>query len=628
MGEVWRAYDTTIDRFVALKVLPANFADDPVFQERFRREARAAAGLDEPHVVPIHDFGEIDGRLYVTMRLIKGRDLQAVLTDGPLSAERAVRIIEQVAQAVHAAHTVGLVHRDIKPSNILLDENDFAYLIDFGIARTAGETGLTATGSMIGTLSYMAPERFSSGQADARSDIYALACVLYECLTGSQPFPGDSLEQQLAGHLTVPPPRPSRAHPGVPTELDRVIATGMAKNPGERYATTVELARAARNATTVPLPRPRPAAPLQSPNRPIPTNPFHGQDTRLAASRSAPVLQPSPGPPLPQPRPKQKRPLGRPGVVIPALVAMAALIGGGVFAAVKVSQRNDDHTPSSTAAPNTAVSSTAESSTTAPTTGPFTGDYTADFAAATDIDGKPVQGGTATTETWAIRSVCRSNECVATASRRSGETTQLSTFVFDEVGGGWLAVGLYTGTCQNAPHEYWEVITLQPRPDGTLSGEHSVTSNNGCYSKRAVTFTRTGDVDVTSLSDPASQPPRVVSPAEALHGRYRWTQTNSNGKILEGDYAVRTDCLRTGDRCMSFFHTTGTAWPLVFGSGKWTWNVEFDSQGCHVKSTAEYPLPTPPQDPITLLTGHGRHEETGSACNSYDFDEKYARTGD
>ena len=204
MGEVWRAYDTTIDRFVTLKVLPANFADDPVFQERFRREARAAAGLDEPHVVPIHDFGEIDGRLYVTMRLIKGRDLQAVLTDGPLSAERAVRIIEQVAQAVHAAHTVGLVHRDIKPSNILLDENDFAYLIDFGIARAAGETGLTATGGMIGTLSYMAPERFSSGQADARSDIYALACVLYECLTGSQPFPGDSLEQQLAGHLTVP----------------------------------------------------------------------------------------------------------------------------------------------------------------------------------------------------------------------------------------------------------------------------------------------------------------------------------------------------------------------------------------------------------------------------------------
>src|SRR6201997_3726311 len=158
MGEVWRAFDTAIDRMVALKVLPANFADDPVFQERFRREAKAAAGLDEPHVVPIYDFGEIDGRLYVTMRLIKGRDLQTVLADGPLSPERAVAIIEQVAQAVHAAHRVGLVHRDIKPSNVLLGDNDFAYLIDFGIARAAGETGLTSTGVTIGTWSYMAPE--------------------------------------------------------------------------------------------------------------------------------------------------------------------------------------------------------------------------------------------------------------------------------------------------------------------------------------------------------------------------------------------------------------------------------------------------------------------------------------
>jgi serine/threonine protein kinase len=135
MGEVWRAYDTAINRVVALKLLPANFADDPVFQERFRREAHAAAGLDEPHVVPIYDFGEIDGRLFVTMRLIKGRDLQTVLAGGALSPERAVRIIEQVARALNAAHKVGLVHRDIKPSNILLDDDDFAYLIDFGNAR-------------------------------------------------------------------------------------------------------------------------------------------------------------------------------------------------------------------------------------------------------------------------------------------------------------------------------------------------------------------------------------------------------------------------------------------------------------------------------------------------------------
>src|ERR1700757_67704 len=192
MGEVWRAYDPDMNRVVALKVLPPNFADDQVFQERFRREARSAAGLDEPHVVPIHEFGEIEGRLYVTMRLIKGRDLQDLLQDGPLPPARAVWIIEQIASARHAAHEVGLVHRDVKPSNILVTGDDFAYLIDFGIARAAGEIGLTSTGSTIGTWAYMAPERFRTGAAYARTDVYALACVLYQCLTGGLPFPGDT----------------------------------------------------------------------------------------------------------------------------------------------------------------------------------------------------------------------------------------------------------------------------------------------------------------------------------------------------------------------------------------------------------------------------------------------------
>ena len=137
--------------------------------------------------MPIHDFGEIDGRLYVDMRLIEGEDLQHVLARGPFDAERAVKIIEQVASALNAAHRAGLVHRDVKPSNILLAEDDFAYLIDFGIARGAGETGLTGTGHVIGTWPYMAPERFSTGRRSP--DIYALACVLYECLTAARPFP-------------------------------------------------------------------------------------------------------------------------------------------------------------------------------------------------------------------------------------------------------------------------------------------------------------------------------------------------------------------------------------------------------------------------------------------------------
>jgi serine/threonine-protein kinase len=210
MGEVWRASDSlTDDRIVAVKVLPAHLSDDEVFKQRFRREAQVAARLNNPHVIPIHSYGEIEGRLYVDMRLIEGRDLQTVLADGPLEPARAVRIIEQVAEALHAAHKVGLVHRDVKPSNILLDGNDFACLIDFGIARAAEDTRLTGTGGMIGTLHYMAPERFRAGDFDSRADIYALACVRYECLTGSRPYPGDRFEQQLAAHLAEPPPQPS-----------------------------------------------------------------------------------------------------------------------------------------------------------------------------------------------------------------------------------------------------------------------------------------------------------------------------------------------------------------------------------------------------------------------------------
>jgi len=170
MGEVWRAYDTAIDRVVALKMLLPHYAQDPEFDKRFRREARAAARLDDPHVVPIHDVGEIDGRLYVTMRLINGVDLQTLLDAGPLETGRAVYVVEQIASALNCAHQAGLVHRDVKPSNILVSEEDFAYLIDFGIARGAGETKLTATGNVLGTWAYMAPERFSTGVSDARSD--------------------------------------------------------------------------------------------------------------------------------------------------------------------------------------------------------------------------------------------------------------------------------------------------------------------------------------------------------------------------------------------------------------------------------------------------------------------------
>ncbi|HWT50079.1 MAG TPA: serine/threonine-protein kinase, partial [Mycobacterium sp.] len=184
IGEVWRAHDTETDRVVAIKLLSPHFSENEDFQRRFRREANAAARLNTPHLIPIHNYGEIDGRLYVDMRLIEGRNLEAVLAEGPIEPSRAAHIIKQVVLALHAAHQVGLSHRDVKSSNILLDDNDFAYLIDFGIARAADATSLTKSGNTIGSF-YIAPERLGPrAEEDARADIYSLACVLYECVIG------------------------------------------------------------------------------------------------------------------------------------------------------------------------------------------------------------------------------------------------------------------------------------------------------------------------------------------------------------------------------------------------------------------------------------------------------------
>ncbi|ORV56900.1 serine/threonine-protein kinase [Mycobacterium fragae] len=247
-GAVYEAYDTDKGRTVALKILAEEFSHDATFRTRFQRESQAAAILQEPHVIPIHDWGEIDGNLYIDMRLVQGQTLLDLIEKGPLEPARAVAIISQVGAALDAAHAEGLIHRDVKPQNIIVTPADFVYLVDFGIAEAKGDSRLTTAGTQLGTLNYMAPERFDDSVTTPAVDVYSLACVLYESLTGKVPFATESLEHLVAAHIASPPPQPSVANPRVPAALDAVVARGMAKEPDDRYGTAGGLGRAAQRA--------------------------------------------------------------------------------------------------------------------------------------------------------------------------------------------------------------------------------------------------------------------------------------------------------------------------------------------------------------------------------------------
>jgi len=246
-GEVWLAYDPADARTVALKILSGSAAEDADYRRRFEREARIGAHLDNPHIAPIHRFGEYAGRLYLDMAYIPGVDLARLVRSSAMEPVEAVELTSQIAEALDAAHAAGLVHRDVKPANIIMHTSGFAYLIDFGIARAAGQTTITATGFTVGTLAYMAPERFT-GHGDSRSDVYSLACVLYECLTARRPFGDTDAVRQLHAHLHEAPPRPSAADAHLPAALDAVVARGMAKRADDRYRSAGELAAAARAA--------------------------------------------------------------------------------------------------------------------------------------------------------------------------------------------------------------------------------------------------------------------------------------------------------------------------------------------------------------------------------------------
>jgi serine/threonine protein kinase, bacterial len=595
MGTVYLAAHPRLPRQDALKVLPTQWTADPEYRERFLREADLTASLSHPNILGVHDRGEYDGQLWISMDYVGGTDASRLVHEHHpqgLPAGQAVEIITAVASALDYAHQQGLLHRDVKPANVLLDPAaQRIFLADFGIARLIDDpSGLTATNMAVGTMAYAAPEQLRGEPLDGRTDQYALACTAFDLLTGAPPYVDSNPAVVITKHVAAPIPSLGERRLEL-AALDQVLARSMAKSPADRFASCGEFARELNYALNPPSGRVHRAPP-------------------------PPPSAPGPAPTLMTPTRRVKRPKLIASLAVSALVLVAAVLAG-----VLVVQRHDR----AATAPTAAIVHT------------FSGTYRADYGPGTDLEGKPAAGAPAMTGTWDVRSNCGAGGCIATASYTGGSGIVLvSNLVFDQVGANWVAVGLGSTPCNDAPTEVWVVFTLQPQPDGTLTGETTRSTINSCSAaKRTVTFTRTGDPDLTKVPDPASLPPRAASPSTALHGRYHETITYANGGSAPGqdDLMVRTVCLRTGDRCMSLFHAIDGVVPLVFSGGKWTRDdegiVPCNTGGtAQIKLSAEYPLPDPLQDPIPLLTGHGHNETTGSTCAGGDFEDKFEHTGD
>ncbi len=332
MGILYLAVEPGLERRVALKLIAPEAAAEEVFAKRFAEESRIAASIEHPNVVPIYAASEEGGVPFIAMRYVTGSDLgRRIAREGRLQPAEAVELVAQVGSGLDAIHAAGLVHRDVKPANVLLSGGEgstHAYITDFGVARNvATESGLTQTGRFVGTLDYVAPEQISGGQVDARSDVYALGCLLYKLLTGEVPFPRDAEAARLFAHLNDPAPAPSLYVPEVSMALDDVVIRAMSKRPGERYPSAGDLGRAAVAALS--------GGAVGVPERTVATGAAATREPAVVGSPAEPTraterLAPEP---TPSRRRAGRRRLALAGglLVLAALAALAAVLvsGGG-----------------------------------------------------------------------------------------------------------------------------------------------------------------------------------------------------------------------------------------------------------------------------------------------------------
>jgi serine/threonine protein kinase len=334
MGVLYLAVEPGLERRVALKLIAPEAAEEEVFARRFAEESRIAASIEHPNVVPIYAAGEEDGVPYIAMRYVAGADLARRLArEGRLAPQVAVELIAQIGAGLDAIHAAGLVHRDVKPANVLLsggDGDQHAYITDFGVARNvATESGLTQTGRFVGTLDYVAPEQISGGEVDARSDVYALGCLLFKLLTGEVPFPKEAEAAKLFAHLNDPPPAPSLWIPEVPMALDDVAIRAMSKSPEDRYPSAGDLGRAAQAALRGEQP--------SLPERTVATGAAATQTAETVQPKRASEIDPTgggsksdaPTERLEPERSRRRLVLGLAAVVVVAVVAAVMVISSG-----------------------------------------------------------------------------------------------------------------------------------------------------------------------------------------------------------------------------------------------------------------------------------------------------------